>query len=280
MSLGSAFEHPGRPDARPLHGRVQNGSIDGDSLFASRVLAGSSTGESSSWNTHTPSDFSADGGSFRSAPKVPMPPLPGNAEPERLMAKVRSGDPSALGALLELYSSYLTLMARLQVGRRLQGKVDPSDLVQETFLEAHRDFPRFRGHSEMELLAWLRQIMTRNLANSIRRFYGTQARDLNLERELNREFDESWRMLDGGLVAKQSSPSHQASRREQSVLLANALARLPDDYREAIVLRHLEGLSFPEVALRMGRTEDSVKKLWARALARLRRTLETVMEDS
>jgi RNA polymerase sigma-70 factor (ECF subfamily) len=203
-----------------------------------------------------------------------------SSEPERLMAVARAGDSVALGHLLELYSSYLALMARLQVGRRLQGKVDPSDLVQETFLEAHRDFPRFRGRTEGELLAWLRQILTRNLANAIRRYYGTQARDLNLERELSREFDESWKMLDGGLVAQQSSPSHQASRREQAVLLANALDRLPDDYRETIVLRHLEGLSFPEVARRMERTEDSVKKLWARALARLRRALQAVMGDS
>jgi RNA polymerase sigma-70 factor (ECF subfamily) len=209
-----------------------------------------------------------------------MPPLPGSAEPERLMALARAGDASALGRLLELYANYLGLMARLQVGRRLQGKVDPSDLVQETFLEAHRDFPRFRGHSELEFLGWLRQILTRNLANSVRRFYGTQARDLNLERELTREFDESWRMLDGGLVANQSSPSHQASRREQAVLLANALQQLPADYREAIVLRHLEGLSFPDVARRMGRTEDSVKKLWARALSRLRTALENSIEES
>jgi RNA polymerase sigma-70 factor (ECF subfamily) len=209
-----------------------------------------------------------------------MPPMPGNGEPERLMGLARAGDGQALGGLLELYANYLGLMARLQVGRRLQGKVDPSDLVQETFLEAHRDFPRFRGRSELELLGWLRQILTRNLANAIRRYYGTQARDLNLERELTREFDESWRMLDGGLVAKQSSPSQQASRREQSVLLADALQRLPVDYREAIVLRHLESLSFPDVARRMGRSEDSVKKLWARALARLRVALETVLEDS
>lgn len=206
--------------------------------------------------------------------------MAGSSELERLMALARAGDSAAMGQLLEMYRNYLVLMARLQVGRRLQGKVDPADLVQETFLEAHRDFPRFRGGTESELLAWLRQILTRNLANSIRRYFGTRARDLNLERELSRDFDESWRMLDGGLVAKQSSPSHQASRRERAVLLANALQRLPDDYRETIVLRHLEGLSFPDVARRMERTEDSVKKLWARALARLRKALDSVLEDS
>ena len=78
--------------------------------------------------------------------------------------------------------------------------------------------------------------------------------------------DESSRSLDGGFGLVQSTPSQQAARREQAVLLAEALARLPEDYREVIILRHLEGLTFPEVAERMGRTVDSVKKLWARGL--------------
>jgi RNA polymerase sigma-70 factor (ECF subfamily) len=225
--------------------------------------------------------LSAVGGSVRRRiEKLMAVPSQEECELERLMSLARAGDSAAMGKLLEFYRNYLVLMARLQVGRRLQGKVDPADLVQETFLEAHRDFPRFRGNTEGELLAWMRQILTRNLANAIRRYFGTRARDLNLERELSRDFDESWRMLDGGLVAKQSSPSHQASRRERAVLLANALQRLPDDYRETIVLRHLEGLSFPDVARRMDRTEDSVKKLWARALARLRKALDSVLEDS
>lgn len=200
------------------------------------------------------------------------------AEPERLLALARAGDTAALGQLLELYRNYLGLMARLQVGRRLQGKVDATDLVQEAFLEAHRDFPQFRGQTEPELVGWLRRILATNLANLVRRYHGTQRRDMNLERQLSREIDESWKALDGGLVAPQSSPSHQAARREQAVLLADALGRLPEDYREAIVLRHLEGLSFPEVARRMGRTEDSVKKLWARGLARLRRSVEMLHE--
>jgi RNA polymerase sigma-70 factor (ECF subfamily) len=199
-------------------------------------------------------------------------------DPERLLAEARAGDAGALGELLELYRNYLSLLARLQVGRRLQGKVDATDLVQETFLEAHRDFRQFRGHTEPQLIAWLRRILATNLANLVRRYQGTRRRDLNLERELTFELDQSWQALDRGLVAQQSSPSHQAARREQAVLLADALERLPEDYREAIVLRQLEGLSFPEVARRMDRSEDSVKKLWARGLARLRRSLEVLHE--
>jgi RNA polymerase sigma-70 factor, ECF subfamily len=97
---------------------------------------------------------------------------------------------------------------------------------------------------------------------------------LRLERALADDLDQSSRALNDGLVAPESTPSQQAVRREQAVILADALQDLPEDYREVIILRQLEGLSFPDVARRMSRTEDSVKNVWLRALARLRRTLE------
>jgi RNA polymerase sigma-70 factor (ECF subfamily) len=192
---------------------------------------------------------------------------------EGLLAQARAGDDGALGRLLERYRAYLTLLARLQIGRLIQGKADPADMVQETFLEAARHFAAFRGDSEPELAAWLRQILATCLAHLVRRYCGTQARDVRLERMLEGELDQSSRAIDRGLIAEQSSPSQRASRREQAVLLANALDRLPADYREVIILRHLEGLTFPEVASRMGRSLDSVEKLWVRALPRLRRVL-------
>jgi RNA polymerase sigma-70 factor (ECF subfamily) len=197
----------------------------------------------------------------------------GTPGPEELLRRARAGSASALGDLLELYRNYLSLLARLQIGRRLQGKVDPADLVQETFLKAHRDFAQFRGTSEGEWVGWLRQILAMNLGHLVRRYCGTRRRDIRLERRLVDELDHSSRVLDQGLVAPQSSPSNQASHREQAVLLADALEELPPDYREVIILSHLEGLSFPEVASRMGRSVNSVKNLWARALARLRRSL-------
>jgi RNA polymerase sigma-70 factor (ECF subfamily) len=194
-------------------------------------------------------------------------------DPEELLRQARTGSGIALGQLLELYRSYLALLARLQIGRRLQGKVDAADLVQETFLEAHRSWVQFRGASEAELIGWLRQILASKLSELIRRYLGTQRRDVRLERALAGELDQSSRVLNQGLVARQSSPSQQAARREQAVLLADALERLPEDYREVIILHHMEELSLPEVARRLGRTEHSVEKLWARALAKLRRTL-------
>jgi RNA polymerase sigma-70 factor (ECF subfamily) len=194
-------------------------------------------------------------------------------EPEQMLQEARAGNSATLGRLLELYRRYLTLLARVQIGQRLQGKVDAEDLVQETFLEAHRNFARFRGVSEPELVRWLRQILAANLADLLRRYLGAQGRDVRLEREIEDAFDRSSVLLDRGLVAQQSSPSHQAARREQAVLLADALEQLPADYREVLVLRHLEGLTFPEVAGRMGRSLDSVEKLWMRGLARLRQVL-------
>jgi RNA polymerase sigma-70 factor (ECF subfamily) len=184
----------------------------------------------------------------------------------------RASDP-ALGRRLEAHRDYLTILARMQIGRRLQGKVDPADVVQETLLHAIRDLAQFRGTSDQELAGWLRRILAARLADQVRRYYGTQGRDVRLEQALQVELDHSSQVLDRGLVSPLSSPSHQAVRREQATWLANALEGLPTDYRDVLVLHHLEECDFPEVARRMGRSVEAVKKLWARALARLRRSV-------
>jgi RNA polymerase sigma-70 factor, ECF subfamily len=152
-------------------------------------------------------------------------------DPDELLHLARMEDSQALGQLLELYRGYLALLARLQVGRRLQGKVDASDLVQETFLEAYRHFPRFHGTSERELVAWLRQILAARRPNWCAATSAPGAATYAWERELAAELDQSSRVLDRGLVNSHSSPSQQADRREQAVLLAEALRQLPEDYR-------------------------------------------------
>lgn len=195
--------------------------------------------------------------------------------PDVLLARLRQGDGSALGPLLEIYRNYLSLFARVQIGDRMRAKVDVEDLVQETFMEAHRGIVAFRGATVGEFLAWLRRIVVAVLANQIRRYYGTKRRDVRLEQSLAAAADASWCKIDGGLVDPGTSPSQHASKREQGVLLADALAALPGDYREVIILRQLEDLPFPEVARRMGRTVDSVKNLWVRGLGRLRREMDT-----
>jgi RNA polymerase sigma-70 factor, ECF subfamily len=194
-------------------------------------------------------------------------------DPEELLRQSRAGDGTAAGQLLELYRNYLGLLGRVQLGRQLQGKVDASDLVQEVFLAAHRGLAGFRGTTEAELVCWLRQVLAARLADLVRRFRGTRRRDLRLERRLADELDRSSQAVGGGLVGPGSSPSEGAVRRERAVLLADALQELPDDYREVIVLHHFQGADFTEVAARMSRSQDSVRKLWMRGLARLRRGL-------
>jgi RNA polymerase sigma-70 factor (ECF subfamily) len=191
-----------------------------------------------------------------------------------LLGRARAGDAEARGRLLEAYRSYLTVLARVQLGRDLRSKFDPSDGVQETFMEAHRDFAHFQGQTEPELRAWLRRLLATSLADQARRYRSTRQRDLRLERQLATDLDRSSQALERGLRAPDSSPSARAGRREDAVRLAEALEHLPADYREVLLLRHFQGLSFPDIARRLNRTLDSVKKVWLRGLDQLRRDLE------
>lgn len=192
---------------------------------------------------------------------------------DELLRAAQAGDTAALGQLLESYRSYLMVLARIQIGRRLQGKTEPNDVVQETFMDAHRQFSGFRGSTEAEFGSWLRQILAGQLAQLMRRFLASN-RDMRLERELQIQLDHSSAMLEGGLVGSLTTPSQHASRREQTAILVDALGAIPPDYRDVLILRHMEGLTFPEVAQRMQRTENSTYKLWARAIASLRRAVE------
>jgi RNA polymerase sigma-70 factor (ECF subfamily) len=174
---------------------------------------------------------------------------------------------------LPRYRTWLGLLARVEVESRWGRKFDPSDVVQQTLLEAHRASGQFRGRTEAELLGWLRQILARVLAHEVRRYKGTQRRDVGREVSLEQALEASSRRLAALVPSSDPSPSAQADRREQEVRLAEALARLPDDYREVLLLRNFEGLAHDEVAARMGRAPGAVRMLWVRALARLRREL-------
>ena len=182
-------------------------------------------------------------------------------------------------AALERYRSWLGLLARLQVEPRFRAKFDPSDIVQQTLLEAVRGFPKFRGGTEAELAGWLRQILAHVLLHEVRQFAGPRRRDVGREVSLEQALAESSRRLGEALAAPGTSPSEQACRHELELRLADALARLPADYAEIILLRHAEGLSHEEAARRMGRGAGAVRMLWVRALARLRQELD-VAPDS
>jgi RNA polymerase sigma-70 factor (ECF subfamily) len=197
---------------------------------------------------------------------------------DQVIARAKAGDRHALGSLLEEYRAYLQMLVWVQIDRRLRSKFDADDLLQETFLAAHRAIVRFRGTTEEEFLAWLRGILAHVFANQVRRYHGTGRRDPRLERALQSRFEQSSEGFILGLAAPASSPSQRIIRHERAVLLAKALDRLGPVAREILLLRHFQDLSFPEIARRMGRTVDGVKNLWIRALARLRREAEFLDE--
>jgi RNA polymerase sigma-70 factor, ECF subfamily len=176
-----------------------------------------------------------------------------------------------IGAI-EDQRDYLRLLVRLQLGSRLRAKLDASDVVQQAILQAHERRDQFRGRTEGEWLAWLRAILANALAASARRL-NTQARDPGRERSLEAELERSASRLEGFLAADQTSPSERAVRGEELVLLAQALAQLPDDQRRAVELHYLQGMAVADVAESIGRTRPAAVGLLFRGLKRLRELL-------
>jgi RNA polymerase sigma-70 factor (ECF subfamily) len=170
------------------------------------------------------------------------------------------------------YRDYLRVLARLELGARLRGKLDASDLVQQTILQAHTHREQFRGQTEAEWLGWLRAILANALAAAAREFE-TAARDLSREKSLEDELERSSARLERLLAADQSSPSEGAARTEELLRLARALVRLPDDQRRVVELHHLKALTVAEVAAEVGRTRPAVVGLLFRGLKRLRELL-------
>jgi RNA polymerase sigma-70 factor, ECF subfamily len=176
------------------------------------------------------------------------------------------------GADLDRYRNYLRLLARVQLGARTGGRMDPSDLVQQTLLEAYQKREQFRGASEGERAAWLRTILARNVADAMRA-QGRLKRDVSRERSLERELAESSARLGDWLAAEGPSPSEYAQRHEQAIRLADALVHLPIDQREALVLHYWQGCSLAEVGAHLERTTSAVAGLLKRGLKNLREQL-------
>jgi RNA polymerase sigma-70 factor (ECF subfamily) len=179
----------------------------------------------------------------------------------------RGGSAEALGQALEACRAYLLLVANRELEPELQAKAGASDLVQETFLNAQRNFHQFQGASPEELRGWLRAILLNNLGNLRRRYRDTDKRQL--ARELSLESDDSQDDLKKNLAANTPSPSDHAVRHEQTAAVEQALARLPEDHRQVIVWRHQENCSFEEIGQRLGRSVDAARMLWWRAIERL-----------
>ena len=197
-----------------------------------------------------------------------------NSSIAELLARARQGDESARERLFARCRSYVGVVAQAQVENWMQAKIDASDLIQQTLLEAHRGFQGFQGATEGEWLAWLRRILSHNATDFVRQYCGTAKRQLRRERPLQAATDDDSRRGNWEPPAGTETPSRIAIRRECELEVAEALERLPPDYREVIMLRNLQRLPFDEVARRMGRSRPATQMLWMRALRKLQESMK------
>ncbi len=183
------------------------------------------------------------------------------------------GQAEALGVVLEDFRSYLTMVARRELAPDLAAKVGASDMVQETFLAAGRDFAQWRGRSPVELRSWLEGILQHLLANTRRRYRGTRKRRVNLEISGSRVAGEARADLAATISVSATSPSGRAMKREREDALRTAILGLPEHYRKVIRWHHQDQLAFDAIAERLGISSEAARKIWGRALLRLRAAL-------
>ncbi len=202
-------------------------------------------------------------------------PFPSRDEVLQLINSARAGNTDQLGQLLQFYFSYLTVLANTQLDQRLRKRLNPSDLVQETMMAAHRDFAAFRGNSPQEFVGWLRQILINVLHGAIAKHVKAGKRDIRREISIDQveaKVDRSSTKLASILPGKVESPSSPMHAAERAADLAEHLSMLPPDYKEVIVLRNLRGLSFDEIAEEMDRSSGAVRMLWLRAIDKFKST--------
>ena len=192
----------------------------------------------------------------------------------RCLPAALAGDLHALGELFDRNHHYIELLARIHLHHLGNTNLDASDIAQETFIKASRGIAGFRGTTEREFLAWLRRVLASVIADQRRHDHAPPRANIHFRHRLCidtlSDLDQSSATLDQMLPASDTSPSQLASRHELSVILANALFTLPEHYRSVLILRHIDGLALPEIARRMNRSVESVRKLWARGLACMR----------
>jgi RNA polymerase sigma-70 factor, ECF subfamily len=176
--------------------------------------------------------------------------------------------------LLERYREYLRLLARLHLDPRLRGKLDASDVVQQTLLKAHENLEHFRGQGEAELGAWLKRILANTLTDVLRGF-AREKRDVAREQSLEAAIQNSEASIQALLATPPSSPSEQAMRHEDTLRLVRALEQLPEEQRVVVELHHLQNRAVLEIAEQLGKTEASVAGLLRRGIKRLHELLKT-----
>jgi RNA polymerase sigma-70 factor (ECF subfamily) len=206
---------------------------------------------------------------------MPPPDADRSRSPQDVARQIRDahgGSPEALGRLLEGCRQYLLLVANEQLDVNLRDKLGPSDLVQDTFAEAQRDFQRFQGHTRDQLLAWLRRILLNNLADARRHYRRAGKRDVARELPLSNVPRDQVRR---NLVQDADSPASRLAAREEAESLRRALDQLPEASRQLIEWRNYELCSFAEMGRRLGKSEEAARKAWGRAIEQLQRILET-----
>lgn len=181
-----------------------------------------------------------------------------------LLKLAQSGDQAALGELLEKYRGHLRHLAENLLDDRAAGRLDASDIVQQTCLSVHKQIAEFEGKDAAQFAAWIRQIHERNVRNAVRDQLHAGKRAINREVRLA-ERDVH--------AAGQSSPSQQVVRNEESERLARAIVQLPEDEQEVLRRRYLEGQSLVEVASAMGLTKDALVWLMKRAMKNVKQHL-------
>ncbi|MFV2068635.1 MAG: sigma-70 family RNA polymerase sigma factor [Pirellulales bacterium] len=204
-------------------------------------------------------------GSFSADPAGPEKDHPVRSPIEELIHSARTASPLQVGPLLESCRKYLLLAANRALDSDLRSKAGASDLVQDTFVEAHRDFHRFHGSTETELFAWLTKILANRIANNARRYH-TEKRQVN--RELPQGGDEDAALAELS-DADAETPSALVLACEDQKRMQMAMSRLSEPSRQVILLRTWQRKTFAEIGKQMNRSPDGVRKLWARAVNRL-----------
>lgn len=195
-----------------------------------------------------------------------------------LLDNARRGSEESLGRLMQLHASYLKLLVTAQLDERLRSRVSSSDVVQETFYEAHRDFPAFRGATPEEFVGWLRRILLNNLLRAVEQHVKAAKRDVRREVSIDRAAPDRSEGIASLLPHPGDSPSAPLRRRESEQELERLISALPGDYREVLRLRHAKGLGFSAIAREMGRSSGAVRMLWLRSIRQLKEIAENDKE--
>lgn len=199
------------------------------------------------------------------------PTISENNDVALVIAAAQGGSTQAVGQLADIYRNYLLAISRAGLSENMQAKIGASDVVQETLLDVQRDIACFRGSSETEFMSWLRQILSHKLAAICRRFTTTEKRQI--DKEVTKNPDESISLAPCRALVDSQTPSRNAMASEESAILHQALARLPEHYRQILVMRNFELWPFEQIGEALGRSADAARKLWSRAADQLQSEL-------